>query len=815
MPGESGVPSGNTSGGLFGSDVQLREYLRVAYKYRYIIVTTVVVCTIAALVAAFTATPRYRTASKIRISTYDPVLSATRIEDMLQSKSKESNYFETQIEEIKSYSLADRVLEDNTIKDGLFSKGSGSLISRLWGGGSNSETLSAADSSGEGYKSSISQIERYLKLIEVRPIRRTSLVEIGATAESANLAAAIANRHVSSYIDWVRNARVEQQARGLAFLKSQSEELREKVADLEREMADYAEANSIVAVNQDENITAQKMSQLNRLLTDATARRIEAENIYREAERSLSEAAAGYDDSSTQSMRGDLARLQAEYGQLAAKFTSSYPKVQQLQAQIANLKRSIEDQRKQISSGLKAKFLASQQEEKNLQEELEQQKSRTFELSKRQVQFNVLNRELTSSRDLLQSVLKQMKETSLAVESNASNISIVDQAVVPSNASYPRKKLWVLAGLFAGLGLGTILAFLLNYMDDTIRTPEESVRLLQIPNLGVVPSFALDAPAPNRQQAGDDDPIVRGTAVQGELEVQIGDSSAPQLPASEGATELSPAIAPSSSSPIMFVNNPKSLASEAYRTIRTGILLSQAGQPPRTILISSAQSSEGKTTSTVNLAASLASAGGRVVLVDADLRRPSVHKHFGLQRELPGLVEVVTGQATIDQVSIRNLVKRITIIPAGRIPPNPAELLGSLEMAGIIDALAAEYDYVLIDSPPILPVTDSVILSRYVDGVVLVIRGASTPKKVAKDARHRLSAVGARVLGTILNDVDVTSGDYYYYNRYYYSYYTESGESEGLAAGIRPEGESGPRASARRPRTVNSDITSDIDTLET
>jgi capsular exopolysaccharide synthesis family protein len=205
--------------------------------------------------------------------------------------------------------------------------------------------------------------------------------------------------------------------------------------------------------------------------------------------------------------------------------------------------------------------------------------------------------------------------------------------------------------------------------------------------------------------------------------------------------------------------------------IRTGVLLSQAGEPPRTILVTSAQSSEGKTTSSVNLAVSLASSGAKVALIDADLRRPSVHKHFNLTRDLPGIVEVITGQLKVEQVAIDGLVKGVSVIPCGAIPPNPAELLGSMEMLETIREMAKVYDFVILDSAPILPLTDSVILSRYVDGVVLVIKGGTTPRKVAKDARARLEAVGARVLGAILNDVDVTGGDYYYYSKYYYSYY--------------------------------------------
>ncbi len=740
------------------SDVELREYLKVAIKYRYIIGASILACTILALIYALTATPLYVSTSKVRISTYEPVLTATKIEDMLQQKSKETNYLETQLEEMVSYSLADKVLQDPEVKQALEKERAKGFFSSLFG--NKKQEVSTADKL-TGYSNPIPDIKSYLKSIEVKPVRRTSIVNIEATSESPTISALLANRHAQSYIEWVRDNRVEQQARGLQFLRTQADELREKVGDLEREMADYAEANSIVALNKDENITVQRMSQLNQLLTAVTARRIEAENLFKEAESALRSPSAGFDDPSTQNMRSELAKLESDYGEMGMKFTPSYPRMKQLKSQIEELRRSIEGQRRQIVIGLKAKAAAALEEERNLKEELERQKSQAFELSKRQVQYNVLNRELTSSRELLQSVIKQIKETSLAVESNASNVSIVDLAAVPQNSSYPQKQLFLLVGAAIGAIIGLGIAFLLNYLDNTIRTPEQLASIVQIPSLGVVPSFGLE-------HFEGVDPSVESDAFRA-------DSTTVQ------AGNLMPAVA-RAAPPIAYLNDPKSLASEAYRTIRTGILLSKAGEPPRTILVSSAQSSEGKTTSAINLAACLASAGGRVVIIDADLRRPSVYKHFGFSSNLNGLVEVLTGQQTIEDVSITDSAKRITVIPSGKIPPNPAELLGSMEMAKVLDELGSRFDYVIVDSPPVLPVTDSVILSRYVDGVVLVVRGASTPKKVVRDAKNRLAAVGARFLGAVLNDVDITSGDYYYYNRYYYAYYQKEGKSADVKA---------------------------------
>lgn len=755
------------------SDVPLREYWRIVVKYRVLIAAMLAVCVLLGLLYAFTATPIFEAQTKVRISSYQPILASTQVEEHLRQRSLDAGYLETQIQEIKSYSVADRVLLSPIIKDYFQnSGGSEGLLAALMFWRSDQEQAAPQQEKTLRYSNPVTLIERYLDRVSVSPIRRTALVWIRARSESPDLAAEMANAHAEAYIDWVRESRIREQSTGLSFLRGQAQELRERVADLEREMADYAEENSIVAVNKDENITAQRMARLNQLLTDATAKRIEAEHDFNEAKKALDQNSAGFDDPSTQRVRSELASLQSELDQLREKFTDSYPRVQQLRSRVAALKKSVQDQREQIVSGLQTKAQAALREEENLREELEQQKSRAFELSKRQVQYNILNRELTSSRDLLQNVLRQIKETALTVESNSSNVAIVDPAIVPKSPSAPKKLFILAAACLIGLGLGLGLAFLLSYLDNTVRTPEDIAARLGLPALGVVPSFELDhlLPAPEVRtrasgQDSKDEKDDEGSGAKEKLPARTG----------EGAADT----------PVVYLRNPKSLTSEAYRTIRTGILLSQAGEPPRTIMVSSSQSAEGKTTSSINLGASLASTGGRVLLIDADLRRPSVHSHFEVESSTPGLAEVLTGQASVEEVKVQGVVDNLTFVFAGQIPPNPAELLGSREMMKILDQFAAEYDYVIIDSPPILPVTDSVVLSRYVDGVVLVVKGGSTPTKVINDAKRRLQGVGARLLGVVLNDVDVTSGDYYYYSRYYHSYYEdeESGGGRSRATG--------------------------------
>ncbi|NDC37928.1 MAG: polysaccharide biosynthesis tyrosine autokinase [Proteobacteria bacterium] len=725
-----GAQPGDYADAFSSEEVPLREYLRVLFKYRMIIGAIILASVVLSLIYAFTATPQYTASSKIRISTYQPVLSAMRIEDILTEKSKESNYIETQIEELRSFSLADKVLRDPQILK-YFADEVGEKVKDI------------PPSGQADYQTSLPVIRAYLNAIQINPLRRTSLVSINVSADDPAFAALVAGRHSNAYIEWVRTTRVEQQARALKFLREQADELRERVADLERELADYAEANAIVAVNKDENIVAQKMAQVNQLLTEVNGKRLEAENLYRQADAAKGEGSAGFDDISVQNLRSELAKAEAEYQQLSAKFMPGYPKMVELSSQIKGLKRSISEQRRQVVVGLKAKAEALIEQEKGLKEELEQQKSRAFELSKKQVQYNSLNRELASSRELLENVLKQIKETGLSVESNASNISIVDAPVVPLYPSFPRKKLVVAMGLFLGCLLGVAVAFLLNYMDNSIKTPQDVAYHLRLPSLGVVPSFGLEKPSAPAQP-------VEGASESTGSEVAAGPVSSSNVPE----------VASAAANPVMFIREPRSLAAEAYRTIRTGLLLSRAGEPPRKILVTSAQSGEGKTTSSANLASSLASSGGRVVLIDADLRRPSIYKQFQLDPSLPGLVDILTGQRRFEEVAITDCIKRVTVVPSGKIPPNPAELVGSFEMLELLDRLASKYDYVIVDSPPILPVTDSVVLSRFVDGVLLVVRGGATPRRVVADAKARLTAAGARVFGAVLNDVDITGGDH-------------------------------------------------------
>jgi capsular exopolysaccharide synthesis family protein len=323
-------------------------------------------------------------------------------------------------------------------------------------------------------------------------------------------------------------------------------------------------------------------------------------------------------------------------------------------------------------------------------------------------------------------LIKRFKETSLTEEMKTGNIRVVDKAEVPKNPIKPRKQLNLILALVVGLMGGVGLAFFIEYLDNTIKLPNEVKDDLKIPYLGPVPIFAGET-----TQEGISDELV-------------------------------------------LIHSPKSTASESFRGIRTGILFSSADTPPQVILVTSAAPGEGKSSCVANLGATLAMAGSKVVILDCDMRRPRLHKIFNCPREI-GISSVLVGTSPLSHVVVHTVVENLDLIPCGPIPPNPSEIVGSRKIKQLIDELRKHYQHILIDSPPITAVTDAVLLSQVSDSVLLVIRAGDTPKPVIQNGIEQLKNVNAHIMGAILNGIK-TGRDSYYYYQYYYYYYGDDGE---------------------------------------
>jgi len=467
-----------------------------------------------------------------------------------------------------------------------------------------------------------------------------------------------------------------------------------------------------------------------------------------------------FDNHELQELTLRLSDLEAQRAQLAATFSPDYPRVKQLQNEIDEAQQTLDSERARGAAHIEDDYFAAVRREVLLQAAFASAQRDANAIAERSVQYNILKREVDTNRQLYEGLLDRLKQAGIASGLKESNIRIVDVAVPPKKPAVPRTALNLSLGLLVGLGLGIGAAFLQEHFDNSLKTTEDVERVMQLPALALIPSVeSLNGHRGSADRASDDvHAAAAGSLLRG--------SNGRLLPAHWYRIDD---LAPQHSALV-----------EAFRSLRTSVLLSAAGQPPRSLLVSSAQPGEGKTTVSANLAISLAQLGQRVLLIDGDLRRPSVHRAFRIQDSL-GVVSYLTGQqdwrAAVEKMPLAGL----DLLVCGPVPPNPAELLSSGRMQTLVQEALEEYKFVVLDSPPLLNVSDSRILATLVEGVVLVVKGGETPRELAQRAHAYISDVGARVIGAVLNNIDLHRDEYSYYQAY--SYDARGASPDAQAAG--------------------------------
>jgi succinoglycan biosynthesis transport protein ExoP len=728
------------------------DYWRILVKRKWIIFATALAVTIAVAINTWTEIPIYRATATILI---DPEQADyLPYKDTFQQEAEadwlSGEYIETQIRTIKSLTLATRAIKALNLESHLGSVKEERPPSRskvyAWimniiSPKRNGQANASKDPVENQYSPSAPSLSANL---QATPVRGSRLIQVSFSSPDPALTAAVTNTVCAQYIEYNMEARYRSTQAATQFLTKQLVDLKANVEKSEEELLKFGQQMDIVTLDdKGGNVISQKLADLNTALTHAQMERLEKESTWRLVQDSL----PGFPDSlrspGMMVLENSLAGLRQQEATLSVLFKPGWPDLARVQRQGEEVERQLVVARERAIKDIENDYRAAVRKETTLSGAFAAQAAESMKLSQNSIQYNILKREVETNKQLYDGFLQRLKEAGISAGLKSSNIRILDAAVVPGSPESPDKPRNMLYGVMGGLFCGILLAFFFEYLDSSVKSPDDVDRFIKLPTLGVIPSPASISPIFSRRPL-----LARGN---------VG-------PGGGGRVEL------------VTFQNVKSIVSEAYRNTRTSVLLSSgASRRPRSLLVTSSWMGEGKTTTSLNLAITLCQTGEKVLLLDCDMRNPNLHRILGLGHSA-GMSEYLSGNADLsgdDDLSPliqETVVPNLYIIPGGRTPPNPAELLGSERMKDILAACNGHFDHIVIDSPPVLSVTDARILAPIVDGVILVIKGGETPKQAVQRSKRLLQEIDANIIGTVLNQVDVRSADYLYYSRYYYRY---------------------------------------------
>jgi polysaccharide biosynthesis transport protein len=584
------------------------------------------------------------------------------------------------------------------------------------------------------------ELAAFLGSLGVRRVPNSRLLDISFESTDPQLAARIVNEHVKNFQDQNIKSHYDEMTRATTWLRDELDELKIKVQESEDKRIAYERKNQIWTLDDKSNITTQRLADVNRALTDAQDDRMKKEALFEFAKAGdIADVPALHDDPLLSSLMQKRQTLSEDYLDARNQYGPNFPKVQRLQLELKDLDQSIQKQNVIILHRIESEYREARQREQMMMQALDEQKTEANQMAERLVEYNILKREAEANKALYDGLMTKLKEVDISAALRSSNIRVVDPAMIPAYPSRPAKTRNIALAFLVGLVGGIGLALLREYLDNTVKTPDDVETLARLPSLAVVPQFA--GSNGNGSRKG----LLKGISTNGQ----------------DKRVEL------------VAQHLPKSQMSEAFRALRTSLLLSQPVRPPQVILVTSALPREGKTTAAANLAVTLAQLGDHTVLVDADLRKPGVGRLLNLNGgKYAGLSSYLAGVSSLDLVTVPHpAIPNLAAIPTGPLPPNPADLLSSNRLVEAIAELRTKFKFVVIDSPPIMAATDAVILSVQTDGVLLVVRSGETPKEAFTRTRDLLNSVKCHMLGVVLNAVDSSAPDYYYSYRYYpYSY---------------------------------------------
>jgi capsular exopolysaccharide synthesis family protein len=716
-------------------DIHLLDRLNVLYKFRHVAISVFLLVVLASLLKTYTTVPMYRAQARLLIELEDERTMA--VAGSMNSYQGDyyqdpEPYLNTQFRILTGRDLGRRVV-------GLLDL---SHVEEFNGRGATPTALSgvlttmrdqvetpirsllgrpkSVSSSPDGDVDEVGLTDALLSRVSVAPVQNSRLVDVSFVSADPEFAARAVNAHTAEYVTQNLEVRRQNMARSLAWLGDELKKQQATVEASEQALAQYREDQNALSLEDRQNIVVSRLNQLNDAVTKAKTNRVQKESLYNQIrglgpDVSPDTIPAISQNLFIQQLKGRLADLQRERGSLLERYGEKYPDVIKVIATIEDSQRQLTTELAKAVDAIRNDYQSALSEERTLTAALEDQKGAAMDLNRKSVSYSVLEREAESNRQIYETLLQREKELQVMANSTGNNVRLLDRAEVPVAPFTPNPRRDLMLAMLAGLAVALGLVLGIDYLDDTIKTPEDVTKKLKLAFLGMVPKVN-----------GDDHPVLSG-----------------RVPHEFG---------------------------EAFRSLRTSLVFSNGAESTRVVMVTSAQPLEGKTTTACNMAIALAFGGARVLLIDADMRRPGVHRTLGLQNGI-GLSHLLTGQSTPRQAIQKLENPNLWVMTAGVIPPNPSELLASDRMKTLVNnAQSGPFDWVVIDTPPVLAVTDAVIVSPLASGVAFVVGSEMTRRRLVERAMEILMTSKPHLLGVVLNRVDLARNKYYYSRYYGYKY---------------------------------------------
>ena len=717
-------------------EVHLLDRLATVFRHLRLITGVFAVVLAIAMLESYSATPMYRTQARIVIQDE----RSTAVSSLTASEPSywqdPEPYYNTQYRILQSRGLARRVVRKlppapapapSTLTRAL------SLPRQMINRWRTRAAVNVESPAADETAAELAAIGAFLGGVEIAPVKGTRLVEIVYSSPDPQYATLAANTLAREYVQQNLDLKLSNTTNTIIWLTEELNKQRQKVEGAERAMAEYREGQNAMSLDDGQNIVVARLNSLNDAVTKAKTSRLQKEAAYRQLGNLKGDSADAdsfpliAQNPTIQEIKQQLASLNSEKAKLSQRYGANHPAMETITRQIESASARLRSETAKVLESIANDYRAALAEERNLAGSLEDQKKQAVDLNRKSITYSILQREAESERQVYNALLQQEKELRVVSNSRANNVQVMDDAEVPGGPYTPNHgRDWLMA-IVLGLALGVGLAYSVEYLDDTVKLPDDVTRRLKLPLLGLVPAVAG-----------------------GKL-------------------------------PVLTSPVPHDFG-EAFRSLRTSLVFTNGSPGNRTIAVTSTQPLEGKTTTACNLAIALALGGARVMLIDADMRRPGLHRTMELPNEV-GLSHILTGQARVREAVQRTSESNLFVMSAGHVPPNPSELLHSERMKQLIANLeAGPFDWIIMDTPPVLAVTDAVILAPYMSGLVFVIGAEMTRRAHAERAIQTIQGGKPNIIGAVLNRVDLNRNKYYYSRYYGYHYKSYYGNSSTPAA---------------------------------